>query len=162
MWKLRYPVILGSFLAVFIIGAASVYAGWGWGWKAQVDVEGADVRTQWAVTDGNGNTIEGEQASYHAKITIKLPQGADASLIGVAEAEDVTLKIDDELACTANGVEAKIQYKVSATGAASGDSVETIVTANGQPVSSASGRLNAAIKHHLVVPVSNPSCYDAD
>ena len=121
----------------------------GWQWNAALDVEGTEVRTAWTVVDDpRGDT------NYHTDIKFKHPKRANVEVLEKARTEAVTLKPTGSLECGPDGIEAKIEYKVTALSGAVGGEVEVTVTADDEVVGQKSGNLNAYIKVDVLIPGS--------
>ncbi len=151
MWRTRISVVLGVFTATLIVGAAVAYAGWYW--NAQIDVEGADVRTQWTVVgdpDGANN--------YEADIHVDLPPGAEASIEEIAWNETVTLGEDENLKCGKKGVEAEVTYNIEGLDGADGKKVNVTVTADGKKIGRGRGELGDDISVRVRIPTHGKVC----
>ena len=78
-------------------------------------------------------------------------------MIAEANTEDVTLTRSSALQCTADGIEAEVQYTVSRLqGGNGGGKVSAIVTADGAVVAEGEGKLGKPLA--VLIPVANPSC----
>ena len=160
---MRYirSLIAVAAVAVLLLVAAGVALAmddWGWWWNAQVDVEGTVVKTEWTVDEGFPLDAADD---YKAKITITLPEGADAEILSQAYNETVILKSDDDLECTTDGVEAKFKFKVTPlepVEACSDHVVEIALNVNGQWIAMSTGVLNESIVQPAVISAVNPSC----
>ena len=138
-------VVLGVAVGILVFGAVLAYGHW-W-WNAQIDVEGADVRTVWHVTDDP----EGAN-NYTADITVTLPEDAVAQIIEVASNETVTLVTDDDLKCRASTIDSQVTYVVTAGPGATGIQAGVWVTADGVELGRKTGGLGVAIKLDVDIP----------
>ncbi len=145
MWRLRTLVILGTLVAALVVGATVAYGSW-W-WNAHLDVEGVEVRTAWTVPDDP----EGAN-NYGAVILVRLPMGANAEIIEVADNEIVTIQHTPALSCYPNGIEAKVTYVVQGNDAATGSYAEVWVTGDGHLLGSNQGPLGTPIKVRVIIP----------
>ena len=151
MWRLKSLVTVGVIALVLVIGAAVVFAG-EWWWNAELDVEGADVRTIWTVNaDPDGD-------NYEATIDVALPSGAQADIIQSSSNETVTLSTDSSLVCSADSVEAIVTFNVSPLPGATGNKAKVDVTSDGVNIGQATGDLNEDIVVNVEIPADNPSC----
>ncbi len=125
MWRFKSMAVSGVILGALILGATIAHGGWSW--NAAIDVEGAEVRTAWTVVDDpNG------EYNYFTKITLKLPLGAESTIIEQSNTETVVESVGGNLECTADGIEARVAYNVKSQPGAVGTEVEVWVTADGQ------------------------------
>ncbi len=171
MLRMRIAVVVAAMAAVFIFGAVTAEGAWYWNawywnawyWNAETGGEGVDFRTAWKVVDEQtGHEIDGDEYNYFAKITIKVPEEAGFSLVEQAETETVKLKPVGHLECKADGIEAEVEYKVKPLEGAQANQVVVWVTANGEEIGHATGKLKKKIKLKLLVPAPEevtPSCY---
>ncbi len=143
MWRMKSMMVLGVVAAVFVLGAVVAYGHW-W-WNSQIDVEGADVRTVWTVTDDT-------EDDYTTVITVALPPDAVAEIIEVASNEVVTLITDDDLHCRASTIDAQVTYVVTAGPTATGTEAEVWVTADGVELGRKTGGLGVAIHLDVDIP----------
>ena len=145
MWRFRSIVALGVLAGTLIFGAVVVYAGWQW--NALLDVEGVDVRTAWTVVDDpEGDT------NYHTNIKFKHPNEAEVEVEEQAGAETVILKPSKKLECGPDGIEARVEYKVTALEGAAGSEVEVTVTADGEVVGQETGKVGKRINVDVLIP----------
>ncbi len=141
MWSFRTVAVLGVLTGVLVFGSVVAYA-WNprittpWSWNSKVDVENVVVRTGWTVDDPNAT----------AKIEVKLPEGAEAAIIEVANNEKVTLKHTDDLSCS-NGIEAQVTYVVSGADG----TVQVWVIAGGEVVGGSAGEVGKRIKVNVLI-----------
>ena len=120
MWRFRFVVILGVLAVALFYGLTAAHGAWYWNawywnawyWNANGSSQEVDFRTAWTVVDSTGESIDGDEFNYYTKIQIRVPEGADFTLVEVAETESVTLREDDDLECRADGIEAKVTYRV--------------------------------------------------
>ena len=146
MWRMRLLVLAAVLVGMLAFGAIAVYAGWYW--NAQIDVEGVDLRTQWTVTDDPDG-----QNNYQARIVVKVPNDADASVVAQANSERVVLNHTGGLECGGDGIEIQVDYVILPVDGASGTQVEVSVTANGAVIGSGTGTVDDNIKlRDLVIP----------
>ena len=143
MWRMKVTAISLVALSALIFGSVVAYAGWGW--NARVDVGGSLISTQWTVTGD-----EDGAADYKAKITITVPNEAEASVVEAAQNRTETVKIvhSDDLECTADGmINAMVSYKVSHRGGGdAGENVEVEVSeVDGGALGSNTGSLKETI-----------------
>ena len=151
MWRLKSLVTVAVIALVLVIGATVVFAG-EWWWNAQLNVEGAEVRTVWTVNADN------EEGNYEAAINVALPAGAQAGVIRAAANETVTLSTDSALACTAESVAAIVTINISSLSGATGQRVKIDVMSDGVNIGQANVDLNAEAAVAVDIPVINPSC----
>ena len=156
MWRIRSLFVLAVLAVVVLVGTVVVQADWGWWWNAQLDVEGVEVHTAWTVED------DADGSNYRAQIKFWAPQGADVVVVDESDNESVvTPEAGVGLACTADGVEAKVEYLVLATsGSATGQDASVWVTVVGvpEPIGEGSGQVGDRITVDVVIPVANPTC----
>ena len=155
MKRIRVLVMVGVLAAFLAFGGGLAYAYGDWFWNAQIDVQGVDVRTQWQVVDEDGVALHGEEDSYRATIRVVLPRDAEASIVARAATESVALTSSAKLECSADGIEARVLYKVKDIGNdALSDTVIVTVTADGVVVGTASGGFGEKIELNVSIPGS--------
>ena len=154
MWRIRSLFVFAVLAAVLLVGTVVVQAGWGWWWNAQFDVEGVEVHTAW--------TVDGDGSNYWAQIKFWAPKGADVIVINESDNETVvTPEAGLGLECTADGVAAKVEYRVKATSdSATGETAYVWVTVVGvpEPVGEGSGLVGDRFTVDVFIPVANPTC----
>ena len=133
MWRLRSLVVLGVLVGVLIFGSVLAQGAWYWNawywnawyWNAEGSGEGVDFRTAWNVADDQTDeSIDGDEFNYHATIELRVPQGADFTLMAAnAAVETVSLIEDPSLECKADGVESEVAYEVEPLENAQGNKV---------------------------------------
>lgn len=145
---------LVAILLVTVASFASVSTALaGWFFNAQYAVEGADVRTQWSITDAE--SADG----VRAVIQLWVPENADAALIATTtDQETATLHRSEDLSCSADGVEVVGRVLVLANAQASGSQVAFTLRADGTAIGTASGGLREWLTIEAVVPVVAPAC----
>ena len=155
MLKIRLMIGLAIAGALVLLLPLVAYAGW-W-WNSEIDVEGVDVRTIWTV---DGGAQEQKARRYFAEIEVRFPVGAAAEVEAFQRStERVTLVPSSELECKSDGIEIEVDWVVRHRGEFAGDpKVETLLTADGEYVSSATGHLNETIKLQVLVPAEDPFC----
>ena len=155
MWRFRSMVVLGIAVGVLVLGATVAQ---GWWWNAQIDVEGTGVSTNWTV---DGGTPEDASNDYRARIKVWLPEGANAKIISTStDNEKVTLHEDEDLSCSYDYIEARIQYRVKPIKGADGSQVDVWVNAGGQEFP-ATGQVGEKIRLDVLIPAVEPDCYNA-
>ena len=155
MWRLRSLLVVGIVAIVLLVGTVVVYAG-EWWWNAQINVEGADVRTQWTVDTGGTN-------DYHADIEVRLPLNADAALVSRSVTETAVIERIGSLKCESDGVEARVRWRVTPLGTVAEDSeVQVTITSDGSYVDSDTGGLGKWLELQVLLPIANPACYAGD
>ena len=111
--------ILGVLVGVLIYGATIAQGAWYWNawywnawyWNAEAGAEGVDFRTAWNVVDAQTNeSIDGDELNYHAKIELRVPEGARFTLLEQADTETVTFRESKHLQCKVDGIEAEVRY----------------------------------------------------
>ena len=152
---MRRTTLLATFAAILIVmamGAGAAQAYWGWYWNAEIDLEGTSLRTAWTVVDG-------DEDDYFTDIRISVPRKADADVVGVAEGhEKVKIKSGRKLSCDADSVDAIVTFKVKADGKGVDRKgrVEVEITANGEIIGTADGRIGKKITVNVDVPATDP------
>ena len=149
-----------SLFTVAVIYGTGVANG-AWWWNAQAEGEGTDFRTAWTVVDSQtGVEVDDDELNYRAAIEIRLPDGADFKLVGIAATERVKLKTDRSLECTSTGIEAEVNYRVEALKGAAGDLVKVWVTAGdtNNVLGEGFGDLKENINVEVFIPADNPDC----
>ena len=142
-------------LGALLFGAAVVHAGWS---NAHVNVEKAKLGLGWTVTDD----VTGGPAKYAALITVRLPEGADASVGKKAPNETVVLSSSPSLTCGPDGIEANVVYRVSPLKGANGNQVAVKIAkvagqkpaATGDVLGEGTGQIGQDISVHVVIPGS--------
>ncbi len=158
MWKIKSLAITVVLLGVLAFGAVAVQAGWYW--NSAIDVEGVEVRTKWTVDAGADPAAADD---YIAFIELSVPKGAYAQVVEVAG--NVELSVADaspNYKCHANGIDARAQYVVMGLNGAGSNQVQVTVTADGQAVGQATGKVGRTISVDVLIPVANPSCYSVE
>ena len=97
-----------------------------------------------------------DELNYHAKIELRVPKGASFTLLEQADTEMVRLKMDKDLECKSDGIEAEVSYKVRPLSGAQADKV--VVSA----LDEASGDFHEKIELKVLIPADNPDCYGGD
>ena len=151
MGRVRTIFVMAVVAAVMLVGAAVAYAG-EWWWNAQIDVEGAELRTVWTVN------ADGDGSNYQAAITVVLPEGAQAALNVLASNETVAFATHDGLDCDDDSLEAVVTYNVSALPGAIGQRVKVDVVADGARIGGSTGALGEDIIVNVQIPADDPSC----
>jgi hypothetical protein len=153
MRRTKLLAALVAILAVMAFGAGAAQAYWGWYWNAEIDVEGTDLRTAWTVVGGDSD-------DYFADIRVSVPRGADADVIDVADHERVSTSARGSLSCDSGSVETVVTFKVSATDKDADENawVEVELTANGDSIGTAAGRVGKRITVRADVPATDPDC----
>ena len=122
-----------------------------------------NFRTAWTVVDSQTNeSIDGDELNYHAKIELRVPKGASFTLLEQADTEMVRLKMDKDLECKSDGIEAEVSYKVRPLSGAQADKVVVSASANGVVLDEASGDFHEKIELKVLIPADNPDCYGGD
>ena len=162
MLRIRTTLILGILVGALIFGATAAHGAWYWNawywnawyWNAETGGEGVNFRTAWTVVDSQTNeSIDGDELNYHAKIELRVPKGASFTLLEQADTEMVRLKMDKDLECKSDGIEAEVSYKVRPLSGAQADKV--VVSA----LDEASGDFHEKIELKVLIPADNPDCY---
>lgn len=135
------------------LGAGAAQAYWGWYWNAEIDLEDASLRTAWTVVGGDSD-------DYFTDIRVSVPRGADAEVIEVADHERVSIGTRGSLSCDSGSVEALVTFKVSATDKNADPNawVEVELSANGDSLGTAVGRVGKRITVRADVPATDPDC----
>ena len=174
MWRFRFMVILVVLTAGVMYGTTVAQGAWYWNawywnawyWNANGSSQGVDFRTAWTVVDSaTGESIDGDELNYHTDIRITVPEGSDFTLVEQAETESVSVRTDDDLECTDDGIEVEVSYRVKPLRGAMGDEVNVWVTADGDLLGEKAGRLRKKIKLEVFIPAPEgvtPTCYDDD
>ena len=158
MWQIKSLAITVVLLGVLAFGAVAVHAGWYW--NTLFDVEGVDVRTQWTV-DGGADPEAADD--YYTLIELYVPKGAYAAVVEVAaNVEASVAEASPKYKCHADGIDARVEYVVVALPGADGEQVQVTVTADGQVIGEATGKLDRTIPVDVFIAVANPSCYAAE
>lgn len=158
MWKIKSLAATVVLLGVLAFGAVAVHAGWYW--NSAINVEGVEVRTRWTV-DGGADPAAADD--YLAAIGLALPVGASAEVIEVAANVELNLfDASGKYKCHANGIDARVEYVVAALPGEDGTQVQVTVTADGQVIGEATGKVGRTIPVDVFIAVANPSCYTAD
>ena len=144
MWRMKALAISVVVLGALLFGAVVAFAGWTW--NAKVDVGGTVISTAWNVDGAN---------EYKAKIKVSVPEEADLALVEIAsDVERVKLRHDDDLNCTADGIETTVEYKIKPkSGHTAGEAVTvTVSVVGGEQLASAVGVLKKTITLNVLVP----------
>ena len=158
MWRIKSLAITVVLLGVLVFGAVAVHAGWYW--NSAINVEGVEVRTQWTV---DGGIDPATADDYMAFIALALPVGASAEVVEVASNVELSLtEASSKYKCHANGIDAQVQYTVVLLPGSGGKQVQVTVTADGQVIGEANGRVDRPISVDVFIAVANPSCYSAE
>lgn len=134
---------------------------YGWFWNAEIQTEGVVLHTAWTVDEKGG------AENYRADIVFYYPEGADVTVLAVAENERVRLKEDDDLVCNEDGIEVRAVYQVHSKGRASGETVTAGIfaddTGGDGVVDMATGPLHKKIRvSGFVETPDTPSCAVGD
>jgi len=154
MRRIKLLAALFPIVAVLGIGSGAAQAYWGWYWNAEIDVEGTSLRTAWSVVGGDSD-------DYFTDIRVSVPRRADVEVLEFAEGyESVSISSCGSLSCDSNSVEAFVTFKVSATDKDADENawVEVELTANGESIGTADGRVGKRITVRTDVPASHPGC----
>ncbi len=154
MWWIKSLVMTLLLLGMLAFSGGVAQAGWYW--NSAINVEGVDIRTRWTVDRGADPAAAYD---YFAVIKGAVPEGVQPQIMAKADTETVATKAGSLLGCYSNGIDAYAQYSVAALDGADGTRVDVTVTADGQVVGRAWGRIGQTIGLRLFIPVSNPSCY---
>ena len=158
MWRIKSLAVIVVLLGVLVLGAVAVHAGWYW--NSAINVEGVDVRTRWTV-DGGADPAAADD--YYAFIELSVPKGASAEVVATAtNVEASVTEASPKYKCHVNGIEAKAKYGIAALDGADGTQVQVTVTADGQVVGEATGKVGRSVALDVFIPVANPSCYSAE
>ena len=149
MLKFKALAVLSILVGSLVFGVITAH-GWWW-WNSRVDIEGAELRTIWTVTDHEDDDYA---YYYNTDVTITRPKKASASIIEVASNETVTLKKKGKLKCTNDGIEVEVDATVNAQPGAPGTQAEITLEVDGQVVSVASGAVGQNIHQEILVPGS--------
>jgi len=158
---MRRTTLLATFAAILIVmamGAGAAQAYWGWYWNAEINLEGTSLRTAWTVVDG-------DESDYFTDIRVSVPRKADADVVEFAEGhERVKISSGRRLSCDADSVDAIVTFKVKADDKRVDRKgrVEVEITADGQVIGTADGRVGKKISVRVEVPANDPDCWEGD
>jgi len=151
MRQLKVVAVLGVLAGALIFGAVVAHGSW-W-WNSTLNVEGVELRTIWEITDSTESLY-----SYSAAFTVIVPSKAEAAIIETGTNETVTIKRSKKLACLSNGVQVRVDGKVSAEAGATGTQAKITLTADGVVVGEKAGAVGQTISQQVLLPTNGVAC----
>ena len=147
MWRIRTLVGLTVLAGMLIFGALVAHGGWYW--NSKIDVEGAELRTIWEITDSAQSLY-----LYHANVVVRVPKKASASITEVNTNETVKLRKSKKLKCLPNDIEVKVIATITAGQGATGTQAKVTIQADGVVIGQKTGPIGNTIKQKVLVPAT--------
>ena len=113
-----------------------------------------EVHTAWTVLD------DSDADNYRAQIKVWTPKDAGVIVIEKSSNEVVvTPGRGQGLVCTANGIQAEVEYLVNAQSADAGTELAVrVTTADGSVLGEGAGQVGDRISVAVLIPADNPDC----